>query len=57
MFDFLSPILSSQGGILSAWSIFWWGLRPWGDFVPGDYVRGGGAFCPTPFEIHVRLIS
>ncbi len=53
MFDFLSSILCSKGGILSAWSF------PWGDYVQGgfcpgglcpgggDYIRGGG-FCPTP---------
>ncbi len=51
MFDFLSPILSSKGGILSAWSFPWGGLCPGGILSGGimsrgDYVRGG--FCPTP---------
>ena len=50
-FDFLSPILISKGGILSAWSFPWGRLCPGGILSGGimsggDYVRGG--FCPTP---------
>ncbi len=53
MFDFLSPILSSKGGILSAWSFPWGGLCP-GGILSGGIMGGGGRILSYTHMIYAQ---